>query len=130
MKFFLPYPVNGYEWTYIYGLRISEDIQMTAFSQELRRVQVSIPAVRNWRCTFMGGPHRQFRGSDYAYLIELCGFVLKVLDLHETPDPERSVVLAEALATLQTGDVELMKYFADRLIGSGEKKTAGHRVSP
>ncbi len=102
-------------WTYVCGLRIREDIQTSAFSQELRRVGVKVPPVRNWKRTSTKVLSGKPVATENLDLSHQCNFVLAVLNAHKASDAERSVLLAEALGILQTGDPKEMNEFLIRL---------------
>ena len=102
-------------WTYVCGLRISEDIQRSAFSQELRRVGVKVPPVRNWKNTLTKVLGDRAVATENLHLSQQCDAVLTVLNFHKASDAERSVLLAAALGILQTGDPKEMNEFLKRL---------------
>jgi hypothetical protein len=104
-------------WTYVCGLRIREDIQRSAFSQELRRVGVKVPPVRNWKRTSTKVLSGRKIATENLHLSQQCDFVLDVLNLHKASDAERSVLLVEALGILRKGDSEEMNEFLKRLTG-------------
>jgi hypothetical protein len=99
--------------TRVFGVRIRENTQATAFSHEVRRVRTDLPAVRDWKRVsaqpLIGRPI----SYGYSGVPDTCDFLVRLLNVTETPDEDRCRILKEALAALQTGEVRRLKSLVD-----------------
>ncbi len=97
------------------GMRISEDIHPSAFSEELRRLKIDVSQKRRWMqvdAVVLRGRPISYR---YGGTIDKCNLLIKLFDTCQIPDTQRPAILVEALIILQNGDLKQMDGLLDRL---------------
>lgn len=82
--------------TYVCDCKVGETIEETAFSREVRRRGVAAAKGRHWRSA----------GGRYGYLLGHCKAMAWMMDALKMADMERSALLAETLAIVQTEDAD------------------------
>jgi hypothetical protein len=90
--------------TCILGRRVGERIEASPFSNEVRRVGISVPESRRWEhvgTKLLVGGSRPYR---YFGLMGDCTLLLRYLDELKMPDQERADILARALVSFQRAD--------------------------
>ena len=85
--------------TYLCGRQISEDIQESAFSREVRRLGIAVPKGRHWRSI----------EDRYTSLVTDCRMTISAMDRLKMPDAERSTRLVEMLAIMQAEDIDMRR---------------------
>lgn len=83
--------------------RIKNEIQVTPFSQEIRRLGIRVPEKRLWKRAQTKLLTWKYIGYQYGGTIVKCNFLIKVLDATNVPDQDRLVILKRVLMSLQKG---------------------------
>jgi hypothetical protein len=100
---------SGDERMYVYVcfLKIKDDIQVTPFSQEIRRLGIAVPKERKWMPTntkvFMI-LHKKYIYYAYGGVPADCNFLIWLFDYGNVTDENRRMILQKFITVLQIGD--------------------------
>ena len=97
--------------TTICSLPINDEIRVTQFSQEVRRLGVAIPKNPKWKPVVTRGLTGSDLGHTLSPVIGQCKLLMDIFVQENVPDEERLVVLKSILGSLEKG--ELAKHEID-----------------
>jgi hypothetical protein len=91
---------------FLFDVRIHSRITDTAFSREIRRLNIRIPEKPDWKSMHADVGANRHISCEYDGAISDCNFLIQWLDLMGVPDEYRVAVLEKALSNLQTGNLD------------------------
>lgn len=89
--------------TTICSFRVSDEIRVTQFSQEVRRLGIPIPENPAWRPVVTKGLTGPSVGHTLSSVIGQCKLLIAVFAQEEVSDEERVVILKSILGSLKKG---------------------------
>jgi hypothetical protein len=107
---------------YICSILIEDNIQTIPFSQEVRRLGLTINKDRRWKHAEGKIRLNHYGRSKYSIAINICNLLIDKFDDYKISDEDRFIILQNAFKYLQAGNIEEIIRLVQTLIVENEKK--------
>ena len=108
-------------YEYICFLKIKDEIQVTPFSQEIRRLSIDIPKERNWITVQTKLLISKYINYPYGGIPADCNFLVAVFDHAKLSDENRRITLQEIISILKRGDRKVPHMINEKVTNEAEK---------
>lgn len=108
-------------YEYICFLKIKDEIQVTPFSQEIRRLSIDVSKERNWIPVQTKLLISKYINYSYGGIPANCNFLIAMFDQANLSDENRRITLKEIITILQRGDSKVPHVITEKVSSETEK---------